>query len=727
MPLPGWDGGPLSGVVLAFLAIASGIVTYAVLFDTEEPPQSFLDVPTFVIVLDLSVVILLSIAIIGKAFTIWQGNRDGKSGAHLHMRLALLLAGVSIVPATLISIFSVLFFDLRIEGWFSGRAQIAVAESVAVAEALVEEHRATIQADVLAMANDLNGAADRLQGQPPLLRRVLTQQSGARGLSEAVIFDKSGQIIARSSFSIGSSIEQISLAAIDRADKGGVQILRAGEGGTSQVAEDTVSALIKLEGFIGPYPVYLFVNRFVAASIVSQVQKAQQVSADFKAVADRRFSYSITFIGIFVVVVVLLVLSSVWLSLTFSTRLSQRLGRVVFAAEEIRDGSLSTRIRPSGEDDEIEMLGHTFNAMAQQIENQQAELLSANHELDIRHRLLETVLSGVTAGVIGLDSQGRIDLHNRAAKGMVGPHLNRQDRPHLSEVIPEMADLIEQSMARPQRVAEGEIALQIEDDDPITLFVRVSAEQSDDGVVLGYVVTFDDISDLVSAQRMAVWADVARRIAHEIRNPLTPIQLSAERLKRKYLKEVQSDPDIFVQCTDTIIRRVGDIGRMVDEFSSFARMPAPEFREEDLAALMRESIFSEKVAHANLAYEFSESGDARPVMCDKRQFRQVMTNVLKNAAEAIERHGGRDKDGAIDVNLAWSHDVATITVEDNGIGLPKAERGRLTEPYVTTREKGTGLGLAIVRKIVEDHGGAISLNDASEGGAAISMTFPVRS
>ena len=716
----------MSGVVLAFMAIASGIVTYAVLFDTEEPPQSFLDVPTFVIVLDLSVVILLSIAIVGKAFTIWQGNRDGKSGAHLHMRLALLLAGVSIVPATLISIFSVLFFDLRIEGWFSGRAQIAVAESVAVAESLVEEHRATIRADVLAMANDLNSSANRLQGQPTLLRRVLTQQSGARGLSEAVIFDKSGQIIARSSFSIGSSIEQISLAAIDRAEQGGVQILRAGEGGASQVAEDTVSALIKLEGFIGPYPVYLFVNRFVAASIVSQVQKAQQVSADFKAVADRRFSYSITFIGIFVVVVVLLVLSSVWLSLTFSTRLSQRLGRVVFAAEEIRDGSLSTRIRPSGEDDEIEMLGHTFNAMAQQIESQRAELLSANHELDIRHRLLETVLSGVTAGVIGLDSQGRIDLHNRAAKGMVGPHLNRQDRPHLSEVIPEMSDLIEQSMARPQRVAESEISLQIDDGDPVTLFVRVSAEQSDDGVVLGYVVTFDDISDLVSAQRMAVWADVARRIAHEIRNPLTPIQLSAERLKRKYLKEVQSDPDVFLQCTDTIIRRVGDIGRMVDEFSSFARMPAPEFQEEDLSALVRESIFSEKVAHSNLTYEFSESGDPRSIMCDKRQFRQVMTNVLKNAAEAIERHDSREDDGTIDVNLAWSHDVATITVEDNGIGLPKAERGRLTEPYVTTREKGTGLGLAIVRKIVEDHDGAISLNDATNGGAAITMTFPVR-
>lgn len=721
--------GRLGAFGLAALALAAGAATYATLFQTAEPVQSIAELPPALIFFDVFVLALLVVVIVARVWRIWRAQRAGNAGAALHMRLASLFAATAVVPALLVAGFSTLFFDLRLEGWFSERAQLAVAESVAVAESLITEHRATIRADALAMAQDLNRVARSVQDNRLLLTRVVGAQAGARGLSEAIVFDRSGTILAQTSLTSTGLADQVPLSAIDQADKGDVVMLFDTADGSSPntvtgLPDDKAAALILLDGFLGAYQVYLYVGRFVEPRVAAQVQRARQAATDYERLAAQRFGFELTFFLMFVVVTVLLMLAAVWLALTFSTRMSRRLGGVVVAAEKVRAGDLAARVVNTGEDDEIETLGRTFNRMARQIENQQAELQLANRTLDERRRFMETVLAGVTAGVLGLDTRGFIDIPNRSASRLLDLAQSDLVDRHLDDAVPEMTDLLREATQRPSRLAEGEVTITREGMAK-TFFVRVGAERRANEV-LGYVVTFDDITDLVSAQRMAVWADVARRIAHEIRNPLTPIQLSAERLKRKYLKQIVTDPEIFVQCTDTIVRQVGDIGRMIEEFSAFARMPAPVFRPENLPDLVQQSAFAAEVANPEITYVRELEEPAEPVVCDRRQVAQVLTNVLKNAAEAIGARVDTPETGVITVTLKCHNDVAVIAVTDNGIGLPETARDRLTEPYVTTRDKGTGLGLAIVRKIMEEHSGVLQIGDNPNGpGAEVRLCFPL--
>lgn len=726
--LPRFEPGRRGILALAALALAAGAVTYGTLFGSETPPASLADIPLGVILFDIAVFLLLAVAISARAAGIWSAHRDGRAGAGLHMRLATLFAGAAVIPAVLVAGFSMLFFDLRIEGWFSDKAQAAVSESVAVADALILEHRATIRADSLAMAKDLNRVASQVQGDAALLTRLIASQAGARGLSEAMVFDRSGTVLARTSLTFDSIADQLPIAAIDQADAGEVVSIPMTDALNTPAdsSTDKSGALVRLDGFVGPYQVYLYIARFVEPSVAAQVERARQSAAEYQRVAAQRFSYEFTFVALFIVVAVLLMLAAVWLALNFSTRISSRLGGVVEAAETIRSGDLRARVKSTGEDDEIDMLGRTFNRMARQMESQQGELVRANQALDERRRFMETVLSGVSAGVIGTDEKGNIDLPNRSASRLLGqPITDLIDRP-LFEAVPEMAELFRQAESRPHRVAEGEVTVDVDDGRRI-FFTRVGAERRDNEV-LGYVITFDDISALVAAQRTAVWADVARRIAHEIRNPLTPIQLSAERLRRRYLKKLEEEEDreIFQQCTDTIVRQVGDIGRMIEEFSSFARMPAPNMKHENLAELVKQSIFAAQVAHPDISIESDLTEDLPPVPCDARQVGQVLTNTLNNACEAIEGRSNATDAGKVNVKLICNSEAAVITITDNGIGLPVQERDRLTEPYVTTRDKGTGLGLAIVRKIMEDHSGSLHLGDSQDtAGAKVTLTFPV--
>ena len=725
---PRFEPGRRIILALAALALAAGAVTYGTLFGSETPPSSLADIPLGVILFDIAVFLLLAVAIIARAAGIWTAHRDGRAGAGLHMRLASLFAGAAVIPAVLVAGFSMLFFDLRIEGWFSDKAQKAVSESVAVADALILEHRATIRADSLAMAKDLNRVASQVQGDAALLTRLIASQAGARGLSEAMVFDRSGTVFARTSLTFDSIADQLPIAAIDLADEGEVVSIPMTNAldAKADSSTDKSGALVRLDGFVGPYQVYLYIARFVEPSVAAQVERARQSAADYQRVAAQRFSYEFTFVALFIVVAVLLMLAAVWLALNFSTRISSRLGGVVAAAETIRGGDLRARVRSTGEDDEIDMLGRTFNRMARQLESQQGELVRANQALDERRRFMETVLSGVSAGVIGTDERGNIDLPNRSASRLLGQPITDLIDRRLVEAVPEMTELFRQAEARPHRVAEGEVTVEIDDERRI-FFTRVGAERRDKEV-LGYVITFDDISALVAAQRTAVWADVARRIAHEIRNPLTPIQLSAERLRRRYLKKLEEEEDreIFQQCTDTIVRQVGDIGRMIEEFSSFARMPAPNMRHEDLPDLIRQSVFAAQVAHPDILIKTEMADGVPPIPCDARQVGQVLTNTLNNACQAIGAREEGSEPGRVDVKLICNSDAAVITITDNGIGLPVQERDRLTEPYVTTRDKGTGLGLAIVRKIMEDHSGSLHLGDSQDtAGAKVTLTFPV--
>ncbi|MBS0219781.1 MAG: HAMP domain-containing protein [Proteobacteria bacterium] len=420
-------------------------------------------------------------------------------------------------------------------------------------------------------------------------------------------------------------------------------------------------------------------------------------------------------------IALLMLLAAVWLAIQVATRLTAPIGGLMAAAEKVRGGDLGARVEEGPPNDELGQLARSFNRMTSQIEQQRSELVAANAELDRRRRLTDAVLAGVSAGVLSVDGAGVVTRSNRSALDLLAlPEdgvLNRQ----LIDVMPEVAPLVAQAADRPDRLTQGQIELLHRGIRRI-LLVRISAASDS-----GSVVTFDDVTELMSAQRMAAWGDVARRIAHEIKNPLTPIQLSAERLKRRYLKQIKDDPETFSTCTDTIIRQVGDIGRMVDEFSSFARMPRPTVQPEDARELCQQALFLQRSGNADIHYHASLPDHPVPLICDRRQVSQVLTNILKNAAEAIEGldtpTGQPLSPGEISLILKDDGASVRVIVEDNGKGLPKEGRERLTEPYMTTRSKGTGLGLAIVKKIMEDHGGQLLLEDREGGGARISLVF----
>ena len=487
--------------------------------------------------------------------------------------------------------------------------------------------------------------------------------------------------------------------------------------------EDRVRALLRLDAFTDSY---LFVGRLVDPRVLAHIDRTRDAVQLYEALEGERSGLQITFALIFMLVALLLLLTAVWIGLAVANYLARPIGDLVQAAERVGRGDLAVRVDESRAQDEIGPLSRAFNRMTAELERQQRALLEANRQLDDRRRFIEAVLSGVSAGIVGLDREGRIELPNRSAGELLSAELRALEGRKLESLLPETDELISQARQRPGRVIERQLSLEPPSGGMRTLLARVVAEQDDEGIV-GFVATFDDISELLSAQRKAAWADVARRIAHEIKNPLTPIQLSAERLRRKYLGEIKSDPATFEICTDTIVRQVADIGRMVDEFSSFARMPAPVMADEDLRRLVTEALVLQQSAHPRIVFDSGLPEHAVVVTCDRQQINRALTNLLQNAIDAIEGRkaakGESLPQGEVRLRLHDGASQVRIVVEDNGRGLPKRERHRLTEPYVTTRERGTGLGLAIVRKIMEDHDGALKLEDREGGGARVTLVF----
>jgi two-component system nitrogen regulation sensor histidine kinase NtrY len=521
-------------------------------------------------------------------------------------------------------------------------------------------------------------------------------------------------MLAQAGFSFALEFEPLPNWALETARNHEVALLKS-------ESDDRVRALLKLEGFD---EAYLYVGRLVDPKVVGHMQTTQRVVRTYEKLEGRRTDLQAAFVMIFIVVALLLLLAAVLAGLMLATQLARPISRLVEAAESVRSGNLDARVEEGPSDDEIGTLSRAFNRMTSQLGEQRTELVEANRQLDLRRRFTEAVLSGVSAGVIGLDRDGRINLPNRSATNLLDMALENMIGAELSEAVPEMADLVGRVRRRPDRMVESQITV-LAGGRPRTLLVRIAAEKLE-GEVQGFVVTFDDVTELLSAQRKAAWADVARRIAHEIKNPLTPIQLSAERLKRKYLREIKSDPETFTICTDTIIRQVGDIGRMVDEFSSFARMPAPVMAEEDIGELCRRAVFLQKNAHAKIAFVCEIPDELIRVRCDSRQIGQALTNLLQNAAEAVsglEKSGRGKAHGRVLLRVLPEGERTVVEIEDDGPGFPAHLRERLTEPYVTTRAKGTGLGLAIVKKIMEDHGGDLILGDRDGGGARVRMVF----
>ncbi|MEX2009797.1 MAG: PAS domain-containing sensor histidine kinase, partial [Dongiaceae bacterium] len=615
-----------------------------------------------------------------------------------------------------VAVFSALFLNLGMEAWFSDRVRTAVKDSLIVAQAYLQEHQQSIGAEVLAMANDLRHEGPLLLVNRQRFEQTMRIQSTLRSLSEAVIIDRNRQIIARAGYSLVLEFDpELPDWALERARNGELVIL-------ANETEDRVRALVQLDP---QADTFLYVGRLVDPRVLAHLDKTKGAAQIYERLEGQRSGLQITFALIFFVVALLLLFAAVWVALIFATQLVRPISNLVAATDRVRTGDLTARVPEGPTDDEIASLSRAFNRMTGQLESQQNDLMSANSQLEERRHFIELVLSGVSAGVIALDGRGRIDLANRSASELLATDLGAHIGTDLAKVVPELAGLMRAARRRTARAAGRQIDL-ARDGTTRTLLVRVVAELGETGLV-GFVVTFDDVTALLAAQRKAAWADVARRIAHEIKNPLTPIQLSAERLKRRYLKEITSDPETFIACTDTIVRQVGDIGRMVDEFSSFARMPAPAMRDEDIVQLCRQAAFLQQGAHPAIVYEGVYPDDSVHISCDGRQVSQALTNLLQNAADSIDGRetpaGGEMPEGRIWLRITCERGRVVVGVEDNGRGLPTRHRDRLTEPYVTTRAKGTGLGLAIVKKIMEDHGGDLILDDRAGGGAAARLVF----
>jgi two-component system, NtrC family, nitrogen regulation sensor histidine kinase NtrY len=704
-------------IALAAAALASGIATYLAL--TGAPP--FGPHPVVVLsLLNLDLVLLLALAalVTKRIVEMRAERRRGLAGSRLQVRLVVLFSLIAVFPTIIVAVFSYLFFSFGIESWFSDKVRTAISESVQVADAYVKEHQQAIRADALGMANSLAQYAATMVISPQDLVQALTVQASMRGLTEAAVLDEKGHMVARTGLAFALGFEDVGEGALRRAKDGEVVVMTDDQ-------EERVRALVYLGGFPG---LYLYVGRFIEPKVLAHRRETHLAAAQYEQLEGKRTGLQITFSVIFILVAMLFLAAAVAIGISIAAQLADPISRLVGAADRIGAGDLSVRVPEGRKDDEMTSLSRAFNRMTDQIQSQQQELIEANRQLDERRRFTETVLTGVTAGVIGLDRNGRIHLPNRSASALIGVDLDQSVGEDLAEVVPAMANLLGEATRRPDRVAQAQIQI-VSGSSTRTLLVRIAAEQDDDGIS-GFVVTFDDITELLSAQRKAAWADVARRIAHEIKNPLTPIQLSAERLRRNYLKEIKKDPDTFRICTDTIVRHVEDIGRMVDEFSSFARMPVPVLKPEDLTAIVERAVFLERTAHSDITFAVSFAKRPVTVRCDSRLTSQAVINIVKNAVEAIEARlvdTGPNPPGRIAVSVEENAGKIVVTVADNGKGLPKRGRERLTEPYVTTRAKGTGLGLAIVKKIMEDHQGELLLEDAEGGGARVKLVFMTES
>ncbi len=720
--------GKIVTLVLAAFALVLGIVTFVVL--AGGAPLGVRPNVIYALVLaNLIVLLALGSVLAGRLTRVWVERRRGSAGSRLHVRLVLLFSVVAVTPAIVVAVFATFFFDLGIQSWFNDRVRTALQESLQVSRGYLEEHRNNIRADALGMAADLARAGQLLANDPNAFGEVLATQTALRGLTEAVIYEPvTGQMIASAGLMAGFGITLPPRNLTDQARNGDVVVL-----GTDDSTR--VRAVVALES---TPMLMLLIGRPVDPQILDHMSRTETAVEEYNRLDQNRFGLQITLALIFALVALLVLLAAVLIGLVLANQIARPIGGLILAAERVRAGDLSVRVPEVASGDEVAGLSRAFNRMTGQLAAQRSELMDAYSQIDSRRRFTETVLSGVSAGVIGLDEHGRIELPNRAASNLLGVDMLAAIGQSLDEVVPEFAALMAQAHEAPDRAHTAELQL----GPPArrrTLLVRIGADRSaprgeGTGAAYGFVATFDDITELQSAQRKAAWADVARRIAHEIKNPLTPIQLAAERLKRKFAKEITSDPETFTQCADTIVRHVGDIGRMVDEFSAFARMPQPVIRPEDVARIVRETMVLPRTAHPDIVYvtDLPESGPMVP--CDRRLIGQALTNLLQNAADAIRMRpeSERSDPGRIEVGLSVGGAEVAVTVADNGIGLPQEDRARLTEPYVTHKPKGTGLGLAIVKKIMEDHGGRLLLEDrparADWGGpgTAATLFLPVR-
>jgi two-component system nitrogen regulation sensor histidine kinase NtrY len=708
-------------VAVAIAASIFGIATYVLLTGPKSLTGGDLTTILVLLNIDLVFLLLLGALIAWHLVRLWIERRQGSVGSRMHARIVGMFSIVAITPAIIVAVFSAAFFNLGIQSWFNEKVRTAFDRSLAVSEAYLRDHREFIRADILSMLATLNRQDPSVLSSPDKLSQLLDSMATERSLAEAIIFKSDGTGLARSRMSFLLEFDPIPIEDLRRAADGEL-VVKTSDG------SDRLRALAKIDNMVGAF---LYIGRYVDPAVLNHRARLIQVESEYKALEERRSDIQLFFTLLYGVVALLLLLAAVWTGLVFANRLTRPISALVGATERVRAGDLSVRVTEGPVGDEIAALSRAFNRMTGQLDSQRAELVEANTQIDNRRRFTEAVLYGVSSGVLGLDRERRIFLPNQTALDLLAGEAPSLIGQPLERAVPEMADLMSDLRAGAAGQVQGKVSI-IRNERARELLVRISAQRTQ-GQISGFVVTFDDITDLVHAQRTAAWADVARRVAHEIKNPLTPIQLSAERLRRKYRAQLGEGDEVFADCVDTIVRQVRAIRGMVDEFSAFARMPAPVLVEADLNEIVESAVALQRHAHPEIAFEVAVPTPPAALHCDAAQVGQVMTNLLQNAIDAIDGRAGNGAGGPpgrIAVRLdASSAERITVAIDDNGRGLPEdlEQRSRLTEPYVTTRERGTGLGLAIVKKIMEDHGGVVQLTDGPMGGARAFLVFPRRS
>ena len=697
------------------LALLFALATFLVLTGlTPIPPVHEVVVS---VLLANALIALVLVGILAWEFIgLFRARRRGRAGARLHVRIALLFGIVAVVPAILVAIIASITLDRGLDRWFSDRTRGMLGNAVNMAQAYVRDYSFATQSNLESMATEIARLKPLFDENRERFRQVLTAQAAIRGIPAAMLIRGDHTVVERAEINVGR--EFVVPPALNlRNATAETPILVLAE------SADYLHAVIPLKEF---EDTFLYFARPIDPKVIQYLRQTQESVIEYQGLEARRFGVQVAFALMYALISLILLLAAVWLGLNFANRLVAPIRRLITAADLVASGNLFVQVPVRRSEGDLGSLGDSFNTMTQELRSQRDDIVRARDQIDERRRFTEAVLAGVGAGVIGLSPEGRINILNRSAERLIGQSEETAIGVAVAEIIPEIAGLVEQAKEGIQRV-QGTVTL-TRDGRERTINVRVTTEASPDAEH-GYVITLDDITELVSAQRTSAWADVARRIAHEIKNPLTPIQLSAERLRRKFGKTLTEDRDIFEQCTDTIIRQVGDIGRMVDEFSSFARMPKPVVETQDLAETVRQAVFLMRVGNPEVTFESELPSGPVPAQFDRRLISQALTNLLKNSVEAISGvPDGEPGKGRILTRVSVAGEVAVIDITDNGAGLPKENRDRLLEPYVTTRDKGTGLGLAIVAKIFEDHGGRIELHDAPEGfdggrGAWVRATF----
>jgi two-component system nitrogen regulation sensor histidine kinase NtrY len=709
------------GLITMVLSLISGLATYAILTGLTPIVPTHL-VVVGVLLINLVLVLAMLVIIAWQVGALWLARRRQIAGAQLHARVVSLFSVIAVVPAILLAVFASISLDRGLDHWFSVRTKSIIQNSIDVATAYLQEHGQVIRTDTLGMAKDIDEAVDLVRSQPQGFGTFLSAQASIRALPMAYLIDGDGRVLATAASMPEFPYRPPPKEAMDLAKKGQVIVIAPGQ-------TSLVGAIKSLDNF---NDTYLYVIRPVNARVLQQLRATRANVAEYQLLEQRRAGVQVAFGLMYVAIALTLLLSAIWIGMWFANRLVAPIRQLMGAAQEISEGNLGVEVDVNPADGDLAVLGSTFNTMASELKSQRDELVGANTKLDERRRFMEAVLSGVTAGVVGVDADSTIRLINRSAETLLGAKDASLTGKKLAEAVPEFGPLLKRAQKQRKRLVTDQITLRRQGSER-NFAVRVTSEGAEQEGQ-GHVITFDDMTELVSAQRSTAWADVARRIAHEIKNPLTPIQLSAERIRRKYGDSITKDREVFEQCTDTIIRQVSDIGRMVDEFSAFARMPKPVMERNDIREIVREAVFLFQVSRSEITFELDLPDKPVVMLSDRRLLTQAVTNLVKNASEAIdtavEADPARAGTGHVVAKVRTKGDRVQITVIDNGCGLPKEDRHRLVEPYMTTRAKGTGLGLAIVQRVTEQHGGTLHLADAPKKngkfeGASVRLDLPM--